>query len=65
MAADWLAATAGIEVAVVIAVVSTGLEVARRGGPAAFAAFKRRMGCWLLIGLDIVIAADIIETVRL
>ena len=67
VAADWLAAAAVavIAFAVAIALVSAGLDVARRDLAAAFGAFKRRMGRGLLIGLDILIAADIIETVTL
>lgn len=66
-AADWLAITAiaVIGVAVVIAIASAGLLATRRAWSDAFEVFKRRMGRGLLIGLDLLIAADIIETVTL
>lgn len=66
-AADWLAVTAiaVIGVAVVVAIASAGLMATRRAWGAAFEVFKRRMGRGLLIGLDLLIAADIIETVTL
>lgn len=65
--ADWLAVTAVaiIGVAVVVAIASAGFTAAGREFVAAFEVFKRRMGRGLLIGLDLLIAADIIETVTL
>jgi uncharacterized membrane protein len=65
--ADALAnvAIAVISVAVLVAAVSSFVRVWRRDLPGSFDVFKRRMGRGLLIGLDLLIAADIIETVTL
>lgn len=65
--ADWLAvvAIAVIGAAVIVAIVSAGALAVRRDFNTAFETFKRRMGRGLLIGLDILIAADVIETVTL
>lgn len=65
--ADWLAvvAVAVIGAAVLVAFVSAVVMAVRRDLSGAFEIFKRRMGRGLLIGLDILIAADIIETVTL
>lgn len=65
--ADWLGivAMAIISAAVLIASVSAVVMALRRDFNGAFEVFKRRMGRGLLIGLDILIAADIIETVTL
>lgn len=65
--ADWLAiaAIAVITVAVLIAAVSAAAKGVTEDLREAFDVFKRRMGRGLLIGLDLLIAADIIETVTL
>jgi len=65
--ADWLPITAVvvIAVAVVVAVVGAAVLVLRKDSGGAVDAFRNRMGRGLLIGLDILIAADIIETVTL
>ncbi|MGB7861138.1 MAG: DUF1622 domain-containing protein [Acidimicrobiia bacterium] len=67
VASEWIEilAITVISVAVVLSLV-TGLTVQfRLGGAAAFEAFKRYMARGLLIGLDLLIAADIIKTVTL
>jgi uncharacterized membrane protein len=54
-----------IGIAVLIAAASAARAAFHRDLVGAFDVFKRRMGRGLLIGLDLLIAADIIETVTL
>jgi uncharacterized membrane protein len=54
-----------ISIAVLVAAVSAAAAALRRDLAGSFGIFKRRMGRGLLIGLDLLIAADIIETVTL
>jgi uncharacterized membrane protein len=58
-------AVAIIGFGVVAASVSAVITQVRVGGNAAFKTFKRLMARGLLIGLDLLIAADIIKTVTL
>ncbi len=65
--AEWIEILAVIVIAVaVVASMLSGLMVRfRSDGTAAFKTFKRYMARGLLIGLDLLIAADIIKTVTL
>jgi len=54
-----------IGIAVVVSILSGLLVRFRSDGTAAFETFKRYMARGLLIGLDLLIAADIIKTVTL
>ena len=65
--ADWieLAAVLAIAGAVVAAIVGAVSERFRSNWSAAYDTFKRHMGRGLLIGLDLLIAGDIIKTVTL
>lgn len=60
-----IAAIAVIAVAVVIAAVTGLVSWVRANGEHAFEAFKRVIARGLLIGLDLLIAADVIKTVVL
>lgn len=65
--AEWIeiVAVSVIAIAVVVAFV-IGLVVARRSGAvAAIASVKQQIGRGLLLGLDLLIAADVIRTVTL
>ena len=64
---DWIEILAVfvIGVAVVVAIVGGLIVRLRSDGNAAFRAFKRYIARGLLIGLDLLIAADIISTVIL
>ena len=63
--AKWLevAAIAAITVAIVAAVIRSAVVWVQSDGDAAFQAFKRGIGRGMLVGLDLLIAADIIKTV--
>lgn len=65
--AEWIeyAAIFAIAIAVVVALVAGGVALARRSWDHAFEVFKRYMARGLLIGLDLLIAGDIIKTVTL
>ena len=65
--ADWIEILAVfvIGVAVVVAILGGLIIRVRSNGDAAFRAFKRYIARGLLIGLDLLIAADIINTVIL
>lgn len=65
--AEWLALLAMVVIgaAVLVALVSAVAMAWQRDFNGAFETLKRRLGRGLLIGLDILIAADIIETVTL
>lgn len=56
---------AGVVVIIAGIVVATGLAVARRtgGGDQTVRLFRRRIGTAILLGLEILVAADIIRTV--
>ena len=60
--AKWLevAAIAAITVAIVAAVIRSAVVWVQSDGDAAFQAFKRGIGRGMLVGLDLLIAADII-----
>jgi uncharacterized membrane protein len=63
--AKWLevAAITAITVAIVAAVVRAVIARIRGDGETAFDVFKRGIGRGMLVGLDLLIAADIIKTV--
>jgi uncharacterized membrane protein len=64
--AEWLEIVAIVIIAVTVVV--AGVQMARRlvgGGPNAEAVFKRAFSHGVLLGLDVLIAADIIRTVTL
>lgn len=65
--ADWieLAAILAIAGAVVAAIIGAVSERSRSNWSAAYNTFKRYMGRGLLIGLDLLIAGDVIKTVTL
>ncbi|MFV9673369.1 MAG: DUF1622 domain-containing protein [Acidimicrobiia bacterium] len=65
--AEFIEITAIIVIAggVVAAVIGALIVAVQSGGDAAFERFKRLMARGLLIGLDLLIAADIIKTVTL
>ena len=67
MIANWieLAAVLAIAGAVVVAIVGAVRERLRSDWSNAYETFKRYMGHGLLIGLDLLIAGDIIKTVTL
>ena len=58
-----VAAIAAISVAIVFAIISALIAWVKSDGDAAFAVFKRGIGRGMLVGLDLLIAADIIKTV--
>jgi uncharacterized membrane protein len=58
-----VAAIAAISVAIVFAAISALTAWVRSDGDAAFEVFKRGIGRGMLVGLDLLIAADIIKTV--
>lgn len=58
-----VAAIAAISVAIIYAAISGARAWIRSGGEAAFQIFKRAIGRGMLVGLDLLIAADIIKTV--
>ena len=58
-----LAAITAITVAIVAAVIRAGITWLNSDGNAAFETFKRGIGRGMLVGLDLLIAADIIKTV--
>ena len=58
-----VAAIAAISVAIIYAAISGARAWIRSGGEAAFQTFKRAIGRGMLVGLDLLIAADIIKTV--
>jgi uncharacterized membrane protein len=58
-----VAAIAAISVAIVFAAISALIAWVRNDGDAAFEVFKRGIGRGMLVGLDLLIAADIIKTV--
>lgn len=63
--AEWIefAAVFAIAIAVVVALVAGASQVVRRSWNEAFEVFKRYIARGLLIGLDLLIAGDIIKTV--
>jgi uncharacterized membrane protein len=63
--AQWieLAAVAAISIAVVAAIVGAFRERTKSDWKTAFSTFKTYMGRGLLVGLDLLIAGDIIKTV--
>jgi len=58
-------AVAVIAIGVVIAIVAAALQWVRSSSQDAFRVFKRYMARGLLVGLDLLIAADVIKTVTL
>jgi uncharacterized membrane protein len=58
-----VAAIVAISVAIIYAAISGARAWIRSGGDAAFEVFKRAIGRGMLVGLDLLIAADIIKTV--
>ncbi|MGB5168123.1 MAG: DUF1622 domain-containing protein [Acidimicrobiia bacterium] len=63
--AKWIevAAITAITVGIVTAVIRAVIAWIRSDGAAAFEVFKRGIGRGMLVGLDLLIAADIIKTV--
>jgi uncharacterized membrane protein len=60
-----IAAIIVIALGVVVAVISGVITLVRVGGDPSFTTFKRLMARGLLVGLDLLIAADIIKTITL
>ena len=63
--AEWVevAAITAITVAIIAALIGAAIAVIRTGWSTAFEVFKRSIGRGMLVGLDLLIAADIIKTV--
>ena len=63
--AEWVevAAIIAITVAIIAALIGAGIAAIRTDWSTAFEVFKRNIGRGMLVGLDLLIAADIIKTV--